>query len=201
MITMISLPSVTLFGIDKNDKAGILRAASYSTDGVSYGAVKIITEHQYFDGRWGYNTFCVDRMVDFVDTDHILIIHSDGYVQKPEAWEDLFLEYDYVGAVWDWYKTNKVGNGGFSLRSKRLLEILRGYRPPDGAPEDDWICRGIRRKLEVEHGIKFAPEDVARRFSIEAYGVGYKDRWYNGSFGFHGYNVYGLPYPLLCGHR
>ena len=42
------------------------------------------------------------------------------------AWRPEFLDYDYIGAVWphvlDKYN---VGNGGFSLRSKALLEACR----------------------------------------------------------------------------
>jgi hypothetical protein len=81
-----------------------------------------------------------------------------------------------------------VGNGGFSLRSRRLMEIVA----TDPAittyhPEDVAICRTHRRHLERAHGIRYAPEEAARRFSIE----GYKQpgRTYTNEFGFHGRRV------------
>jgi hypothetical protein len=49
--------------------------------------------------------------------------------------------------------------------------------------------------LENNHGIKFAPTDVADRFAIEAYNVPAPDNAYSGQFGFHGYHVTGLPIP------
>lgn len=148
--------------------------------------MNIITEHNYFRGREGYSEFCIKNMAEHVDTDHVLIIHPDGYILNPSAWSNDFLQYDYIGATW-WYKDNKnVGNGGFSLRSKKLLDILANLDLDRYHPEDDIICRGIRPYLD-EQGIKFAPEEVANRFSIEAYGV--QDNRYNGAFGFHGKHV------------
>ena len=58
-------------------------------------------------------------------------------------------------------------------------------------PEDEKICRFYRRYLEKEYNIKFAPDEVANRFSIEAYGrVSLKGaNRYSGQFGFHGFNI------------
>jgi len=73
-----------------------------------------------------------------------------------------------------------VGNGGFSLRSRRLHQILGKPEFAPLHPEDTVICRTWRRTLEDEHGIVFAPPDVANRFSAERMGdIGQ-------SFGFHG---------------
>ena len=119
----LSLPSVTLFGIDAHDPQGLLRAAEICTRGVEFGAVKMITE-RLFQGREGYSKFCISDMAKHIDTSHVLIIHPDGYIQNPSAWNDEWLTYDYVGSSW-WFKDGKnVGNGGFSLRSKKLLDIL-----------------------------------------------------------------------------
>ena len=39
-----------------------------------------------------------------------------------ELWfDDTWRQYDYIGAVWNWYDKDRVGNGGFSFRSKILL--------------------------------------------------------------------------------
>lgn len=190
----LSLPTVTLFGIDAHDPEGIKRAAEICTKDVEFGAVKIITE-RLFSGREAYSRFCIEKMNDYVQTGHVLIIHPDGYIQNPLAWDNDWLQYDYIGSSW-WYKDGmNVGNGGFSLRSKKLLEILANLDLEVFHPEDAVICRDLRPWLEEKYGIKFAPEEVANRFAIEAYNVPHPDNRYSGQFGFHGYHVSGLPIP------
>jgi len=113
-----------------------------------------------------------------LQTSHALFIQWDGYPTDPEMWSDEFLGYDYIGAVWPWFTDNSVGNGGFSLRSRRLLDLLAGM-PRVDYPEDISICRQLRPLLE-DRDILFAPEPVAERFSREHWPVGAK------TFGFHG---------------
>jgi len=107
-------------------------------------------------------------------TSHALFIQWDGYPTTPEMWDDGFLAYDYIGAVWPWFTEHSVGNGGFSLRSRRLLGALAAL-PALEYPEDITICR----RLNLD-GMRFAPESVAERFSREHWPVGAR------TFGFHG---------------
>lgn len=197
---ILSLPDVTLFGIDAHDPKGIERAANICTQMVEFGDVKIITERLFF-GREGYSKFCIKDMAQYISTSHVLIIHPDGYIQNPLAWDNEWLKYDYIGALWGFYDNMCNGNGGFSLRSKKLLDIISKLDLNVYHPEDEIICRELRPMLEKK-GIRFAPAEVCNLFSIEAYGGGlWKDRKgvtgnaYKGSFGFHGYNVTGLPVP------
>jgi len=200
---ILKLPNVTLFGIDAHDPKGLLHAAEVCKKQAIFGKEVIITEHNYFRGREGYSRFCIERMNEFVHTSHVLIIHPDGFIQNPDAWDDDWLQYDYIGAVWDFHNKYMVGNGGFSLRSKKLLEIisnldLEGINPH---PEDDLICRRMRNWLENEHGIKFAPVEVAKQFSIEGYGLKREFCRWNGEFGFHGRYVTGLKNGMAAGRR
>lgn len=183
---LLSLPDVTLFGIDAHDPKGLMRAAEICQREVDFGALEIITE-RLFTGREAYSKFCITDMHKYVDTSHVLIIHPDGYILNPGAWRDEWLQYDYIGALWEWYGEHKNGNGGFCLRSKKLLDILATLDLSIYHPEDDIICRHIRPWLEREYGIKFAPDDVCRAFSIEGWGMG-SPVW-NGEFGFHGKRV------------
>ena len=198
----LKLPNVTLFGIDAHDPQGIMRAFKISTQQIEFGDVKILTE-RLFQGREGYSKFCIKEMHKYVQTSHVLIIHPDGYPQNINAWDDDFLNYDYIGATWSYKDNMNVGNGGFSLRSKKLLDILKNLNLREYHPEDDIICRSLRPTLE-SMGIVFAPEEVANRFSIEGYGAkcftdsrGIPANKYSGQFGFHGYSVIGLPQPPL----
>src|SRR6185503_19702122 len=114
-------------------------------------------------------------------TSHVLLVQWDGYVINPAAWDPAFLECDYIGAKWFWYEDGmRVGNGGFSLRSRRLLEALQDPAIVRIGAEDTTIGRSFRPLLEREYGIRFASEALADRFSFEvAYPIGKP-------FGFHG---------------
>jgi tetratricopeptide (TPR) repeat protein len=116
-----------------------------------------------------YSRFVMKDLRNHIDTDYVLLIQWDGYVVDGTAWSDEFLLYDYIGAPWSHSVAGDlaVGNGGFSLRSRRLLEALQDPAIPAGHPEDAHICRRWRGRLEHAHGIAFAPEPIARRFSIE----------------------------------
>jgi glycosyltransferase involved in cell wall biosynthesis len=191
----LSLPDVTLFGIDSHDITGIERAAMISSRNIDFGATKIITDDYfatYRDRRKGYSRFMLKELNKHFNTSHVLTIHADGYVVNWEAWDDSFLQFDFIGATWGYKDNMNVGNGGFSLRSKKLCQILADADIPDELmhPEDHCICRTYRKSLE-EHGIKFAPEEVANRFSIEGYGAGAFEggNRYGGQFGFHSVHV------------
>lgn len=104
-----------------------------------------------------------------VKTSHYLTVQWDGWVLDANAWTPTFLEYDYIGAPWWWHPPGQqVGNGGFSLRSRRLGAFLADHHWgfPYRYPEDDAIGRHYRPRLEAE-GFRFAPPELANRFSIE----------------------------------
>ena len=115
-----------------------------------------------------YSRFVVKELGAHVDTPHVLVVQYDGYVVNGAAWDPLFLDYDYIGAPWGEPGGGRsVGNGGFSLRSRKLLAALRDPRISALVPEDIAVCRTYRRLLEDEHGIRFAPPELAARFSFE----------------------------------
>jgi len=97
-------------------------------------------------------------------------------------WQSDFLAYDYIGAVWPQYDDgHTVGNGGFSLRSRKLLDALASDDIVARNPEDVCIARTYRSLLEQRWGIRFADEKTAHRFSFER-----APRLFASSFGFHG---------------
>lgn len=64
-----------------------------------------------------------------------------------------------------------MGNGGFSVRSKKLQQILATdpiINPAHDVNEDHYICRIMGRYLRDKHGIRFAPESIAKLFSCES---------------------------------
>jgi hypothetical protein len=170
------------------------RALALSTERCDFGDAVLFTDaavHGPFRtvaidalrSRADYSRFILKELPARVATAYALVVQWDGYVVDPRAWDPEFLRYDYIGAKWAWHTDGfTVGNGGFSLRSRRLLEAGADPRVSldSGLGEDKILCRLYRRPLEAELGMRFAPEGVAERFSYE------RTPPPGATFGFHG---------------
>ena len=211
---MQRLPGVTLLTATSVDidptHAAILRCV----DQIKFGAVKMLSAApptkpdprvQYVDipplDFIGYSRFIVEQLDAHIETDHCLIVQADGFILDAARWRPEFLEYDYIGAPWPEYiafdgggigllrlDRNRVGNGGFSLRSKRLLKATSRLQF-DGLDypiksEDILICHYLYDEM-CAIGIRFAPPEIAALFAIEStrrlYGQSF-----HAVFGFHG---------------
>lgn len=127
-----------------------------------------------------YSHFMLKELNQYIQTPHVLVVQWDGFVTQPEFWRSQFLDYDYIGPPWyHGGSPGLVGNGGFSLRSKRLLQALSQLDFARDEPEDTAICVSHRQELEHRFGIQFAPLALAQEFGCE-YGA------FRPSFGFHG---------------
>jgi len=95
-------------------------------------------------------------------------------------WRPDFLDYDYIGASWPQFADGyDVGNGGFSLRSRRLMQLCRDPAFQPFHPEDVAIARINRDWLERQ-GMRFASRALADCFAAERAGD------VTASFGYHG---------------
>jgi hypothetical protein len=143
-----------------------------------------------------YSKYVIYDLKKHITTDYCLLIQHDGFVLHPEIWDNDFLNWDYIGAPWAIsdvsYVTKKgehirVGNGGFSLRSKKLLDIPVKHNMPfleeQGFYNEDGNICVYNREFFLGFGIKYAPIDVAAKFSREIFLPEYKDIK---TFGFHG---------------
>jgi len=191
----LSLPNVTLIGVDCIDLKRLQLAAEISCKDIDFGGVKLLTSIESNDPRVvkipnidsikKYSNFMIKELYKYVDTEFILVFQYDGFVLNAKAWSDSFLEYDYIGSPWYHIGDLRVGNGGFSLRSKKLLTWLGNNWRRVGSnvhPEDVYISRFARPYLE-ENGMKFATEEVASKFGMEG---NERTVIWNGEFGFHG---------------
>ena len=131
-----------------------------------------------------YSAFMVKQLGAYFSADHALVVQWDGFITDASRWDPNFLDYDYIGAPWP-DQPMAVGNGGFSLRSRRLVEALQKIDTPQTHPEDHVICGRYRPELESRFGIRFAPLDVARRFSWEAVEPAQPTFGLHGFFNFH----------------
>lgn len=217
---MIDLNNVTLVSIDGIGKTdNHLKALKYSCKEIKFGDIKFFCPNNFGDKSFykyisilpidydGYNQFCLTKLVDYIDTDYVLIVQDDGFIINPHLWNNDFLKYDYIGAPWPkdhlffnskrWPIVHQkllesniqyhVGNGGFSLRSKKLLNDVKNLYKPEynNIPEDVLICIAVRKELENNKNV-FAPFDIAKLFSCESIFV---ENFYantKSTFGFHG---------------
>lgn len=130
-----------------------------------------------------YSDLLLTDIDQYVVGSHVLIIQWDSFITHPNLWRNEFLDYDYIGPVWPHHPETPVGNGGFSLRSKKLLEIIQQPGFVKKHPEDYCICADNRNFLE-KRKIKIAPVDIAEQFAVE------RTLWHE-AFGFHGFFNFG----------
>ena len=130
--------------------------------------------------RGDYSRFMLRELADHIATNYVLCVQWDGFVLNGAAWDPRFMDFDYVGAVWPQIDDHhNVGNGGFSLRSRRLLDACRELPFQGSESEDVVIGRICRSRLQAQ-GIRFAPASVAHRFAYE------RTKPSGHEFGFHG---------------
>jgi len=132
------------------------------------------------------NRDCVQDLHRRFDTDYVLIIQSDGFPLR-DGLEAFVGKYDYVGAPFggfSWYtdivfppsRYGVVGNGGFTLRSRKLCEMASTfYRkyfsrlPYTWLTVDDvFYCKTLPRFSKAcRETVVYAPPEVAGQFSFE----------------------------------
>jgi len=188
-----ALPDVTLLAVTDVAMSATARALSLSQRRLQFGEALFLSNRPpppntaaewrsipSINSRSDYSRFMLRGLAAHVATQHVLCVQWDGYVLDPDQWDPAFLDYDYIGAPWPHFADGmRVGNGGFSLRSRRLVEACAAL-PISSEPEDVAICRTHRPMLEKRFGLRFAPEEVARRFAYERMSPTGEE------FGFHG---------------
>lgn len=195
MSRLIELPNITLVAVATQEVGAAVKALDYSQREIAFGDCMLVSHenpasekpYRYVQiapfssvGEWG--RYVVFDLVDQIETEHILLIHEDGFVVTPSAWDNSWLGYDFIGAPFPLptdpisFRDAKgeivrVGNS-VSLRSRRLLELpreigLKWENFDGGFPhEDGFLCVQHRYPL-MEHGINYAPLEVAARFGRE----------------------------------
>ena len=190
----VHLPQVTLCAVSSVNVTATLRALEASLAQIDVAACKFFTDALVkpvhpditivpitpIASSGAYSDFVLTQLVDHVETSHCLIIQWDGHVLDALHWRPVFLDHDYIGASWPQFTDGRdVGNGGFSLRSRRLMELCRNPAFQLSHPEDVAIGRINRAWLE-NRGMRFAPRALADIFSAERAGN------MNETFGYHG---------------
>lgn len=196
---MLRLPTVTLCCVDTRSVPQALGAVHRCTRDIEFGRIlffgppgdsHVTSASQIPNLEWrtieplksiqDYNRFMLEELHRHIETEHVLIMQWDGFVTHPQLWQDEFLNWDYIGAPWyHGGHPGLVGNGGFSLRSRKLLEALTHLQLNTKVPEDMEICVHKKDELITCYGIRIAPLNLAQAFACE-YGT------FRDAFGFHG---------------
>lgn len=189
---LLHLPQVTLLAVDTRCPALALGALRRSLQHIRFARSLLLThgadagllprreaaaqgEIECVDigpiaSSAAYSNLVLGGLLPFVDTSHVLIVQWDGFVLDPACWDPAFLGCDYLGAPWGRAHDGQfVGNGGFSLRSRTVLQALLdpALRARWHHPEDICIAQTLRAELQARHGIRFGELALAQRFAYE----------------------------------
>jgi hypothetical protein len=193
-MTPLDLPQVTLIAATSINVEATLQAIDACQTQVRFAACKLLTHREPARVMPGvdviltpkvvssdqYSRFILTELANHVATSHCLVMQWDGHIVASNRWNPQFLDYDYIGASWPQFADgHDVGNGGFSLRSRRLLEACQSPQFTLSHPEDVAIGRHNRTWLEAQ-GLRFAPRELADAFSAE------RASSLDTAFGFHG---------------
>jgi predicted O-methyltransferase YrrM len=186
---MLNLENVTLYSVDCKYYEKTILAINECLKNVKFGRVVFLSDRKPDNIPEGvdfieiekissldeYSAFMLEKLPDYIDTEFCMCVHYDGWIINPDKWRDEFLDYDYIGAPW-WLAAQKhfmppgdkyrVGNGGVSIRSKKLLKEVQAIAPNTSCHEDSFISITAREHLEGK-GITYAPLHLAKYFSQE----------------------------------
>jgi hypothetical protein len=210
---MLHLPNFTLIAVSSVDLGGTDLALQISSHDIEFAAIKFLSSEEWAPSSpkiqmikiprldlVGYSRFILGDLCRHVETEYCLVVQSDGFVLNANKWNPEFLEYDYIGAPWPLdlklqpgnialdLSRNSVGNGGFSLRSRKLLEATSKIAFDDlifpTKSEDLIFCHFLFQEM-LNAGIKFPRPELAAQFSIESQTAAYGQDP-STCFGFHG---------------
>ena len=209
----LDLPDVTLISATSSEMDEAQISMRISLHNINFGKSKLLCssppKQKYPDIEYisipplisvdSYNKLIFQDLHKYFETSHCLIVQADSFVVNSNLWKKEFLEYDYIGGPWPDkiqvnpkllldLKKNPVGNGGFSLRSRKLaVETAKINFETLNFPmkaEDIVICHFLYKEM-VDKGILFAPPKLAAQFSMENID-GLYDQNVDSVFGFHG---------------
>lgn len=188
---MLDLSNIILLAIGSTKIAETQKAIDICLSQCSFKDVIFFTDDKLAKYRYEiqklnsikeYDYFVLKELPYLINNkaDYYLTIHWDGFIVNPMAWTSKFFEYDYIGAPWPWF--NYIcGNGGFCLKSQKFIDtqIKINESLDTNKPDDVSLCISSRQNF-IKHGCKYAPPEIAFKFSTE---TGSYERF--NSFGFH----------------
>ena len=200
---MLELNNTTLIAVASRNISETLDAINLCTRGIKFGSIKFVSHEKpnnlseeivyencnELNSLEQYSYYMVYQLYRHVSTEFCITVQHDGFIINPDSWTNEFLSYDYIGAPWpikddayiDPFNNHiRVGNGGFSLRSQKLLNVPQQTNIPFEVNTDNFYkhmnanCYNEdgntcvhNRHLYEKIGCKFAPIELAAKWSHE----------------------------------
>jgi len=193
-MSKLALPNVTLIAVAGSRQAETIASMYKSIAKVDFGACVLLTNIDIKAtgievknvgglGSWHeYNRFIIKELYKYFETEFCLIVQWDSWVLDAECWDDIFFNYDILGAPGLYNDGRNNYNGGFSLRSRRFQKFIAEDKTIDiTSPEDEVLSRLYRLYLE-KAGTKYPTDEVAAKFAFELHEP------VSPTFGFHAFH-------------
>jgi hypothetical protein len=199
LIFMLNLNNIELISVNCVYPEDSVKALLYSSKDINFSKIKLISHYkpanlpshiEYIQiekqTHHSMNKFSINELPLYLSEDYALSIHDDGFIINSELWSYDFLKYDYIGAPWpnfDWCQINRVGNGGFVLKSKKFYKLEQKITQING--HNDVVVTNTYYNYFINNECKYASLDVACKFALE---IPIPECEYNleKCFGFHG---------------
>lgn len=169
----LKLPTVTLLCVDCLNVTRAINVIEHCKSLCEFGDIKLLTslptdyEHAVqippLNSLIAYSVFMLTDSYKYFETSHVLVVQRDGWILNTDAWNDDWLNYDYLGPLFVQY--DHVGNGGFSLRSKSIMQAAANT-----LPVWDWTNNEAER---IHYNIIGMYEDGHLSFTMKQYGFNY----------------------------
>jgi len=182
---MLNLPKVTLLVLHIWGKPFPIEGLEACMKHANFAEVRMLSHEPFYhpEIKW-YKTPKIETMEQYslyfireiwkcFDTEFCMTTHADGFIINPESWTDEFLNYDYIGAPWAFYGSRfrdkksqpGIGNGGFSLRSKKICKYVSDNYYLINDNEDKYYSNVL--DCAKPNYIKYPPVDLALQFAQE----------------------------------
>lgn len=196
---MIKLKNIELISINCVVPENSVKALLYSSKHIEFSKIKLLSHYKPTNlqkniefikidkqTHESMNVFSIKELPKYLSEEYVLSIHDDGFIINPNLWTDEFLKYDYIGAPWPslhWCPRNRVGNGGFVLKSRKFYKLEEKINLIHG--HNDVLVTNEYYDYFTQNGCKYAPLEVACKFSLEL-PIPECDYNLKNTFGFHG---------------
>lgn len=136
-MSKLQLPQITALCADCVNSSRAIKVLEHCKSICDFGDVKFLSSIPNKYEHWvkikplnslvAYSIFMLKHIHEYVNTSHMIILQRDGWILNTSSWNPDWLNLDYIGPLFVQY--DRVGSGGFSLRSKRLMENVSENTP------------------------------------------------------------------------
>lgn len=141
----LQLPSVTLCLIDCLTTERSIKVLEHCKKMCDFGDVKFLSSIPNDYQHWvkiqplnsliAYSIFMLKDFYKYIDTERCLIVQRDGWILNPQSWDESWNLLDFIGPLF--MQLDRCGSGGFSLRSKKIMQDISAHLPAwDGTQKD-----------------------------------------------------------------